>query len=137
MSFAGEGFLLLFEEVRLGQQEPMSQQALPSLPQVTIRRADRVFQLALSGYVRVPVRVQLLPFGSGKDPCLPPDATPVACEEPVTSLGGMTPSRPAQEQLLHQLVVLAQGGGFDDPVIVGGPSVNERIEYLDDLGLGG
>ncbi len=83
------------------------------------------------------MRAQLGPIGSGKDPGLLPDAMPVASEEPVTSLLGMTSSRPVQEQLLHQFVVCPQAGGFDDPVIVGGPSVNERIEILNDQGLRG
>ncbi len=93
--------------------------------------------MALSGHIRVAVSAQFFPIGSGKDPCLLPKATPVVREEPVRPLGGMLPSRPVQEQPLHELVVSAQGVCWHDPLIVGGPSVNERIEFLNDLGLRG
>src|SRR6266566_4389485 len=57
---------------------------------------------------------------------------PVARQEPVTRFAGMAPARPADEPLLHQIIVAAHGCCWDDSVVVGCPSHDQRIELGDD-----
>src|SRR6266566_2748821 len=53
---------------------------------------------------------------------------PVARQEPVTRFAGMAPARPADEPLLHQIIVAAHGCCWDNAVVVGCPSHDQRIE---------
>src|SRR5438105_3575834 len=85
---------------------------------------------------RLPVCAQLGPIVSGKNPSVLSGAMPVAGEEPVTCFAGMALARPVDEPLLHQIIVPAHGCCWDDSVVVGCPSHNQRIELLNDPRLG-
>ena len=60
--------------------------------------------------VRGTVCAQLEAFGGGKDPTVLSAAMPVTGEEPLFFLVGMALAGPAQKQVLHQVVTLAQDG---------------------------
>src|SRR6266487_38169 len=81
---------------------------------------------------RLPVRTQLDPFGGSKDPPVVPGALPVAGQEPVTCFARMTLARPLHESLLHQVIVPAHGCCWDNAVVVGCPSYDQRIELRND-----
>src|SRR5689334_19690033 len=77
---------------------------------------------------RLPVCTQLDPFGRGKNPSGIFGLMPVAGQEPVSRFVRMALARPLDEALLDEIIVLAQGCGFDDAIVVGCPSCNQRIE---------
>src|SRR5947208_11998032 len=57
---------------------------------------------------------------------------PVAAQEPVTFLAGIALARPVDEPLLHQVIVPAHGCCWNNSVVVGCPSHDQRIELCDD-----
>src|SRR6266536_5703788 len=81
---------------------------------------------------RLPVCSQLDPILSSKDPSVLSGAMPVAAQEPVTFLAGMALARPVDEPLLHQVIVPAHGCCWNNSVVVGCPSHDQRIELCDD-----
>src|SRR5438128_11971591 len=60
------------------------------------------------------------------------DGMPVAVEEPITRFTGMALARPIDESLLHQIIVAAHGCDWNNAVVVGCPSHNQRIEFFND-----
>ena len=83
------------------------------------------------------VRAKFSTLGGGKDPYSLCDRMPVAVDDLLTFLVGMVLSRPVQQQMAYQLVISAQTVCRDEPVVVGGPSTNDGIEFGNDLGLRG
>src|SRR5579864_4130416 len=90
-----------------------------------LRAKTLSFQNAL-----LPVRAQLNPVVRSKNPPALPGTLPVAVEKPITRFAGMTLARPLHEPLLHQIIVPAHGCCRDNAVIVGCPSHNQWIEFL-------
>ena len=92
---------------------------------------------ALVLVVRGTVCAQLEAFGGGKDPTVLPAAMPVTGEEPLFFLVGMALAGPAQKQVLHQVVTVAQDGCWNAFCVVGRPSSNDQIEFTNTLCLRG
>ena len=82
--------------------------------------------------VQLSVCAQLDPIVSGKDPSVLSDAMPVVAEEPVACFAGMALARPAHEPLLYEIIVSAHGCGWNDTIVIGSPSHDQRIELRND-----
>src|SRR5579859_1842107 len=60
----------------------------------------------------------------------PTDALPVAVEQPVARLAGMAFARPVQQALLDESIVPAHGCCRNNTIVVGYPSHDQRIQFL-------
>src|SRR5438270_3528228 len=94
-----------------------------------------LFTFLPSQDARLPICAQLDPILSDKGPSVLSGVMPVAGQEPVACFAGMALARPVHEPLLYQVIVTAHGCGWDDSVVVGGPSNDQRIELGDDSRL--
>src|SRR5260370_2428999 len=81
------------------------------------------------------VGTQVDRIGSSKDPSVLSDAMPVVIKKPVACFARMALARPAHQPLPHQIIVPTHARSFDDAVVVGCPSQDQRIEFGNDLGL--
>jgi len=115
----------------------MSFEALTPIQQVSVIRAACSFHLDMSLDFRGTVHPQFRSFRRGENPLAVLQWVPVALFNPSTSFVGVPFSRPAPQLVPKNAITSCKGSGGDDRLVVGRPSPDDRVEFLDDLWLGG